>query len=50
MFLGDLFDEGEWSSDRQFANYVSRFQELFPVPPDTQMHVVAGNHDIGFHD
>ncbi|KAF9421533.1 hypothetical protein HW555_002466 [Spodoptera exigua] len=48
--LGDLFDEGEFSTDRQFAGYVARFHELFQVPADTQMHVVAGNHDIGMHD
>nr|XP_021188820.2 metallophosphoesterase 1 [Helicoverpa armigera] len=48
--LGDLFDEGEWSSDEQFKNYVDRFHKLFPVPDDSLMHVVAGNHDIGFHN
>ncbi|KAJ8735597.1 hypothetical protein PYW07_007217 [Mythimna separata] len=48
--LGDLFDEGEWSNDQQFVEYVDRFHQLFPVPSDTPMHVVAGNHDIGFHN
>lgn len=48
--LGDLFDEGEWSNDRQFQDYVDRFYKLFPVPADAVMHVVAGNHDIGFHN
>lgn len=49
IFPGDLFDEGEWSNDKQFMEYVDRFHQLFSVPSDTQMHVVAGNHDIGFH-
>ncbi|XP_075973240.1 metallophosphoesterase 1-like isoform X2 [Anticarsia gemmatalis] len=48
--LGDLFDEGEWSNEKQFEAYVDRFYKLFPVPEDTVMHVVAGNHDIGFHN
>ncbi|XP_026731357.1 metallophosphoesterase 1-like isoform X2 [Trichoplusia ni] len=48
--LGDLFDEGEWSNDIQFKDYVDRFHRLFPIPDETLMYVVAGNHDIGFHN
>jgi ethanolamine phosphate phosphodiesterase len=47
--LGDVFDEGLWSSEIEFNNYVARFKSLFRVPDDTQLHVVVGNHDIGFH-
>jgi len=46
---GDLFDEGQWCSAEEFSYYVNRFHRLFAVPEGTQMHVVAGNHDIGFH-
>ncbi|XP_050681393.1 metallophosphoesterase 1 homolog [Leptidea sinapis] len=48
--LGDLFDEGEWTDNKQFNNYVERFYRLFTVPKDIKMHVVVGNHDIGFHN
>ncbi|CAK1540047.1 unnamed protein product [Leptosia nina] len=48
--LGDLFDEGEWTDDNQFLEYVTRFQKLFAVPPDTKFYVAVGNHDIGFHN
>ncbi|XP_071449429.1 metallophosphoesterase 1 [Hetaerina americana] len=47
--LGDLFDEGLWCSEREFSYYVSRFQSLFEVPDTTDLFVVVGNHDIGFH-
>jgi len=47
--LGDVFDEGLWSSETEFNNYVARFKALFSVPENTELHVVVGNHDIGFH-
>ncbi|XP_065332755.1 metallophosphoesterase 1 [Cloeon dipterum] len=47
--LGDVFDEGLWSSETEFNNYVARFRTLFSVPDNTELHVVVGNHDIGFH-
>jgi metallophosphoesterase superfamily enzyme len=47
--LGDVFDEGLWSSDQEFNKYVARFNSLFDVPSETGRHVVVGNHDIGFH-
>ncbi|XP_004930159.1 metallophosphoesterase 1 isoform X1 [Bombyx mori] len=48
--LGDLFDEGEWTNNKEFQEYVERFYRLFMVPPHVKMYVVAGNHDIGFHN
>ncbi|XP_013135059.1 PREDICTED: metallophosphoesterase 1-like [Papilio polytes] len=48
--LGDLFDEGEWTNEQQFRDYVDRFHKLFKLPDEIKMHVVAGNHDIGFHN
>lgn len=47
--IGDLFDEGQWSSSTEFSQYIERFHSLFSVPKNTYLYVVAGNHDIGFH-
>lgn len=47
--LGDIFDEGLWSSEKEFNSYVTRFHSLFRVPSGTEIFVVVGNHDIGFH-
>jgi len=50
FFLGDLFDEGKWCPPDEFDYYVSRFRSLFSVDTsETRVHVMAGNHDIGFH-
>ncbi|XP_076632755.1 per1-like protein PGAP5 isoform X1 [Colletes latitarsis] len=49
FILGDLFDEGQWSSSAEFDQYIQRFHSLFSVPKNTHLYVVAGNHDIGFH-
>ncbi|KAL4712885.1 hypothetical protein ACJJTC_011955 [Scirpophaga incertulas] len=47
--LGDLFDEGNWCSNKEFDEYVERFHRLFKLPEDIPMYAVVGNHDIGFH-
>ena len=48
--LGDLFDEGKWCPPAEFEYYVARFWSLFKVDSSkTRVHVMAGNHDIGFH-
>ena len=48
--LGDLFDEGKWCPPAEFDSYVARFRSLFSVDTSkTRVHVMAGNHDIGFH-
>ncbi|XP_068955724.1 metallophosphoesterase 1 [Petaurus breviceps papuanus] len=49
FILGDVFDEGKWSSPEAWAADVERFQRVFRHPSHTQLVVVAGNHDIGFH-
>ncbi|XP_076243466.1 per1-like protein PGAP5 [Calliopsis andreniformis] len=49
FILGDLFDEGQWSSSTEFEKYLERFHSMFSVPKNTHLYVVAGNHDIGFH-
>ena len=48
-FPGDLFDEGKWCPPEEFEYYVRRFHSLFSVGDHTSVHVMAGNHDIGFH-
>nr|CAD7394060.1 unnamed protein product [Timema cristinae] len=45
----DLFDEGLWCSEKEFKYYVTRFHDLFAVPEGTELYVVVGNHDVGFH-
>lgn len=50
FILGDIFDEGEWTTNKQFKEYVDRFNSLFKVPDGVPLYVVAGNHDIGFHN
>ncbi|XP_059832391.1 metallophosphoesterase 1 isoform X1 [Hypanus sabinus] len=47
--LGDLFDEGKWSSPKDFQEDVRRFQIMFRHSTNTELFVVVGNHDIGFH-
>nr|XP_020034560.1 metallophosphoesterase 1 isoform X2 [Castor canadensis] len=49
FILGDIFDEGKWSSSQAWADDVQRFQKMFRHPSHMQLKVVAGNHDIGFH-
>ncbi|XP_059160800.1 metallophosphoesterase 1-like isoform X2 [Physella acuta] len=47
--LGDLLDEGKWCDDEEFLYHVARFKSMFAVPKGTQLHVLSGNHDEGFH-
>uniref|UniRef100_A0A8D2CYW8 Metallophosphoesterase 1 n=1 Tax=Sciurus vulgaris TaxID=55149 RepID=A0A8D2CYW8_SCIVU len=49
FILGDVFDEGKWSSSKAWEEDVARFRKMFRHPPHMQLKVVAGNHDIGFH-
>ncbi|XP_011379595.1 metallophosphoesterase 1 isoform X1 [Pteropus vampyrus] len=49
FILGDIFDEGKWSSSQAWAEDVERFHKMFRHPRHVQLKVVAGNHDIGFH-
>ncbi|CAK6447810.1 unnamed protein product [Pipistrellus nathusii] len=49
FILGDIFDEGKWSSPQAWADDVERFQKMFRHPDHVQLKVVVGNHDIGFH-
>uniref|UniRef100_A0A673VQ31 Metallophosphoesterase 1 n=1 Tax=Suricata suricatta TaxID=37032 RepID=A0A673VQ31_SURSU len=49
FILGDIFDEGKWSSPQAWADDVERFQKIFRHPHHVLLKVVVGNHDIGFH-
>ncbi|NXO02740.1 MPPE1 Metallophosphoesterase, partial [Rhinopomastus cyanomelas] len=49
FILGDVFDEGKWSSPQAWADDVRRFQKMFRHPVSTELVVVVGNHDVGFH-
>ncbi len=49
VFLGDVFDEAKWCGPDEFRQYLARFEDMFAVAAHTQVKVVAGNHDIGFH-
>ncbi|KAI0225636.1 Metallophosphoesterase 1 [Lamellibrachia satsuma] len=47
--LGDLFDEGKWCNDREFNYHVARFSRMFRRGLHNNMHILVGNHDVGFH-
>ncbi|XP_034374464.1 metallophosphoesterase 1 isoform X1 [Arvicanthis niloticus] len=49
FILGDIFDEGKWSSAQAWADDVQRFQRMFRHGSHVQLKVVIGNHDVGFH-
>ncbi|XP_068621411.1 metallophosphoesterase 1-like [Battus philenor] len=47
--LGDLFDDGKWSSQNEFNDNVKKFYSVFKVPEEITLYSVVGNHDIGLH-
>ncbi|VDL75945.1 unnamed protein product [Nippostrongylus brasiliensis] len=50
FFLGDLMDEGDHSDWTSFNKYANRFDSLFGSSSGhPKVHVLAGNHDLGFH-
>ncbi|XP_061775605.1 metallophosphoesterase 1 [Nerophis ophidion] len=49
FILGDIFDEGKWSSQKHWEDDVRRFHRIFRHSSDTELVVLVGNHDIGFH-
>lgn len=49
LFLGDLFDEGQWVDEKQFQDYARRYHRLFYTDDKIQVFGALGNHDIGFH-
>lgn len=49
FILGDVFDEGQWVSDKNFREYLLRFHTIFQTPNQMPVYSAVGNHDIGFH-
>nr|XP_033789992.1 metallophosphoesterase 1 isoform X3 [Geotrypetes seraphini] len=49
FILGDVFDEGKWSSPEAWEDDVRRFHKMFRHPSHIELAVLVGNHDIGFH-
>uniref|UniRef100_A0A2D4K6S8 Metallophosphoesterase 1 n=2 Tax=Micrurus TaxID=8634 RepID=A0A2D4K6S8_9SAUR len=49
FILGDIFDEGKWSSSQAWSDDVRRYQKIFRHPDHTEVFGIVGNHDIGFH-
>jgi len=49
IFAGDLMDYGTESSSIEFEEHVARFHHMFATPVSTDMQVLVGNHDVGFH-
>ncbi|XP_068605214.1 metallophosphoesterase 1 [Brachionichthys hirsutus] len=49
FILGDIFDEGKWSSQKHWEDDVRRFHRMFKHSADTELVVLVGNHDVGFH-
>ncbi|CAL8346666.1 unnamed protein product [Merluccius merluccius] len=49
FILGDIFDEGKWSTTKNWEDDVRRFHRMFRHSSDTELVVLVGNHDIGFH-
>ncbi|XP_078610921.1 metallophosphoesterase 1-like isoform X1 [Branchiostoma floridae x Branchiostoma japonicum] len=47
IFLGDLEDEGSVASDEEYSDYVQRFYQIFHVPTETKLILLAGDNDIG---
>lgn len=51
IFLGDLLDEASFSSDENFRVASRDFGSIFPADDVNQERIIiAGNHDVGFHD
>ena len=47
--LGDIFDDGKWSSDEAFQADVRRYNKIFSHSPSVELAAIIGNHDVGFH-
>lgn len=51
IFLGDLLDEGSYFRDSSFYKASEEFDRIFKFDESRQKRIViAGNHDVGFHD
>lgn len=50
LFLGDLFDEASFSLDAAFEDASRDFDRIFPIHDNQDRIIIAGNHDVGFHN
>lgn len=51
IFLGDIFDEGSYSSDELFDKAKRDFENVFPHNSNRYERVIIpGNHDVGSHN
>lgn len=47
IFVGDLFDEGEFAGDRDYESYFRRFLHVFRDVDFNQAIIIPGDNDIG---
>lgn len=50
MNLGDIFDEASFSQNEAFRMFYQDYEETFPSRQGQKIIVIAGNHDVGFHN
>ncbi|XP_075168171.1 metallophosphoesterase isoform X2 [Haematobia irritans] len=46
-FLGDLLDEGNVASPKEFESYIKRFRHIYQTEANTRLVHVPGDNDIG---
>lgn len=49
IFLGDIFDEASFAQDVAYEEACKDFEMIFPIDPQERL-IIAGNHDVGFHN
>ena len=57
FILGDILDEGKWSflpedfrrTTGRYRKYFSRYVNSMATKKKIDLHVLTGNHDVGFH-
>ncbi|XP_078138402.1 metallophosphoesterase 1-like [Centroberyx gerrardi] len=49
FILGDLLDHGYHDNQQEWEEDISRFHQIFRCPNNTELIVVAGNHDVGYY-
>lgn len=50
IFLGDLFDEGATSSDKEYSSYLHRFRSVFKGVDFNKTIFLPGDNDVGGED
>lgn len=49
IFLGDIFDEASFAHDVAFEKACQDFERIFPIDEQDRI-IIAGNHDVGYHN